>query len=335
MDALLNILYALGFLYLLVWAIKAIIRTATNLPTWSGIIISAILGMLPLYLILCYFGIMGEKRIKSINDIQSSTATYAEKMSRQYDYDSSSKNIGWIKYAVLVFVVMFSFHFLSNDSDSKEQEDITLTESITTDNVISEEQIEETPVLVKKKAPYHKQDKKKKSSTSDKRTPLVAEKQNLEIESPKRPKIIISQEDYIDIKSNEKQKSALELLEEDNHANVVKQAKEAGLSTEGSTLDILERIHHANVIKQAKEAGVSTEGSTLDILERIHHANVVKQAKEAGVSTEGSTLDILERIHHANVVKQAKEAGVSTEGSTLDILERIQCKTLKNNGLSQ
>jgi hypothetical protein len=32
----------------------------------------------------------------------------------------------------------------------------------------------------------------------------------------------------------------------------------------------LERINHANVVKQAKEAGVSTEGSTLEILERIN-----------------------------------------------------------------
>jgi hypothetical protein len=31
-----------------------------NTPTWKGIIISAILGMLPLYLVLCFFGIMGD-----------------------------------------------------------------------------------------------------------------------------------------------------------------------------------------------------------------------------------------------------------------------------------
>jgi hypothetical protein len=32
---------------------------------------------------------------------------------------------------------------------------------------------------------------------------------------------------------------------------------------------VILRINHAEVVKQAKEAGVSTEGSTLDILERI------------------------------------------------------------------
>ena len=62
MESLLTILFAIGFIYLAIWVIKALIRSATNMPTWEGIIISAIIGMLPLYLILCYFGIMGEKR---------------------------------------------------------------------------------------------------------------------------------------------------------------------------------------------------------------------------------------------------------------------------------
>ncbi len=240
MEGLLYILYVLGILYLFIWAIKAIIRSATNLPTWSGIIISAILGMLPLYLILCYFGIMGEKGNESLNDTQSPTDTYSEKMSRQYDYDSSSKNTRWLKFAVLVFVVMFSFHLLSNDS--KEQEDITLIETNTTENDILEEQIEETPVEVKKKAPVRKQDKKQKSSTSEKQTPLVSEKQKSVIDSSKQPETIISREDNTDFETTENLKSTLKLLEEENHANVVKQAKEAGVSTEGSTLDILERI---------------------------------------------------------------------------------------------
>ena len=96
-----------------------------------------------------------------------------------------------------------------------------------------------------------------------------------------------------------------------------------------TTLEILERRNHEEVVKQARRAGVSTEGSTTDILERINHAEVVKQAKRAGVSTEGSTTDILERINHAEVVKQAKRVGVSTEGSTTDILERINRKELE------
>lgn len=123
--------------------------------------------------------------------------------------------------------------------------------------------------------------------------------------------------------------STLEMMERRNHANVVRQAQRAGVSTEGTMLEIMERINHANVVKQAKRAGVSAEGSTLEIMERINHANVVKQAQRAGVSTEGSTLDIMERINHANVVRQAKRAGVSTEGTTLEIMERINRKNLE------
>ncbi|WP_028913070.1 hypothetical protein [Prevotella sp. MA2016] len=126
--------------------------------------------------------------------------------------------------------------------------------------------------------------------------------------------------------------STSEVLEKQTHARVVKQAKQAGVSTEGSTSEILERITHARVVKQAQQAGVSTEGSTSDILERITHARVVKQARQAGVSAEGSTSEILERITHARVVKQAKQAGVSTEGSTSDILERMTRKRLEERG---
>ncbi len=62
MEGLFSLLIMIGFIALFVWIIKALIRSATNIPTWEGIIISAILGMLPFYLILCFFGIMGEKR---------------------------------------------------------------------------------------------------------------------------------------------------------------------------------------------------------------------------------------------------------------------------------
>ena len=65
MEGLFGILFVIGVIYLVVWAVKAIIRSATNVPTWEGIIISAILGMLPFYLFLCFFGIMGEPRNKS------------------------------------------------------------------------------------------------------------------------------------------------------------------------------------------------------------------------------------------------------------------------------
>ena len=62
MEGLFFILFVIGIICLVVWAIQAIIRSATYVPTWEGIIISAILGMLPLYLVLCFFGVMGEVR---------------------------------------------------------------------------------------------------------------------------------------------------------------------------------------------------------------------------------------------------------------------------------
>ena len=123
--------------------------------------------------------------------------------------------------------------------------------------------------------------------------------------------------------------STSEILDRRTHANVVKQAQRAGVSTEGSTSDILDRITHANVVKQAQRAGVSTEGSTSEILDRITHANVVRQAKQVGVSAEGTTSEILDRITHANLVRQARQAGVSTEGTTSEILDRITRKNLE------
>ena len=100
--------------------------------------------------------------------------------------------------------------------------------------------------------------------------------------------------------------SYIKSFEEDNHAKVVKQARRAGVSTEGTTDEILERINHAKAVKQAKRAGISTEGTTDEILDRINHAKVVKQAKRAGVSTEGTTKEILERIKQKNIDKHTK-----------------------------
>lgn len=48
----------------IIFIIKAMINNATNTPTWQGVIISAIFCVLPLYLIMCWLGWMGEKRIK-------------------------------------------------------------------------------------------------------------------------------------------------------------------------------------------------------------------------------------------------------------------------------
>ena len=95
--------------------------------------------------------------------------------------------------------------------------------------------------------------------------------------NPKTPSESYSEEDLNEVSETQKTKkepqrklTTLEILERRNYEEVVKQAKRAGVSTEGSTTDILERINHAEVVKQAKRAGVSTEGSTTDILERTN-----------------------------------------------------------------
>ena len=41
--------------------VKILLKHTANIPTWKGIIISSIIGLLPLYLVLCFFGKMGEK----------------------------------------------------------------------------------------------------------------------------------------------------------------------------------------------------------------------------------------------------------------------------------
>ncbi len=51
------------FILLMIALVVLIIRNAKwNYPTWKGIIISALLAMLPLYLFCCMMGWMGEER---------------------------------------------------------------------------------------------------------------------------------------------------------------------------------------------------------------------------------------------------------------------------------
>ena len=274
MEGLFFILFVVGVIYLTIWAIKAIIRSTAHVPTWTGIIISAVLGMLPFYLILCFFGIMGEPRNEYPN-YSTQSQTYAEEMSKRYaNGKSSEKKRNWILYVILALVVISLFHILRTDN-SEEQEVTTPIETSITCDVV-EEPKEETPpaVVVKKKSVT-----KKKSSNTEMEKPLVEQIKSIAVESTMPSGMKIPQGKNADVKTNETQKSTLELLEEQNHANVVKQAKEAGVSTKGSTLEILERINRASVIEQAKEMGVSTEGSTLEILERINRKTLEEYLK--------------------------------------------------------
>lgn len=56
-GSLIFILLLVGLCVLVIMAIK---KAACNSPTLEGVVISALLGMLALYLVLCFFGIMGE-----------------------------------------------------------------------------------------------------------------------------------------------------------------------------------------------------------------------------------------------------------------------------------
>jgi hypothetical protein len=206
--------------------------------------------------------------------------------------------------ALMGFFLILLFGFLS--SRTEEQEHIKQAEIIDVEQVTPKNRIEQIEV------PTPKSDTK----TSKQRRKEVQPSAAVEV-----PKTSATKQKTVKINN-------LEPSLPDSIATVNVNHNEEEKATL-STIELLERKNHENAVKQAKEAGVSAEGSTLDILERINHKNVVKQAKEAGVSTEGSTLDILERINHANVIKQARRMGVSTEGSTMDILERINRKTLE------
>ena len=56
------VLTTLFFIVIIIVIVKSIVNAGQNTPTWTGIIISALLGMLVFYLVLCFFGWMGEKR---------------------------------------------------------------------------------------------------------------------------------------------------------------------------------------------------------------------------------------------------------------------------------
>ena len=183
MEGLLLILLVVGILYLIIWGIGALVRNAIHMPTWEGIIISAILGMLPLYLILCFFGMMGESRKITSNETQNHKGSYAEMMSKRYAYNNSSKtNI--LKVIVVGFVVI-SLSCIVLYYFSDKQEIKTPNETFVPCNTEIKEQKETSPV-VNKKSSVRKQEAKKNSSN-------------------------VKQEGNVDTKSNIKEKSTLEL----------------------------------------------------------------------------------------------------------------------------
>lgn len=59
---LFSIVACIAVIVLSIWVIKSIINSAENNPTWQGIIFSAMMGLLLLYLFFCWMGWMGEER---------------------------------------------------------------------------------------------------------------------------------------------------------------------------------------------------------------------------------------------------------------------------------
>ena len=216
----------------------------------------------------------------------------------------------YVIYGVILFLVvmigrdlLFKHSSENNIKTSDEQKELVIENNQTTPS---------SPIEEKKSDSYRQTTSKKEAKQIDNisSTPSVDENvilaseepttgaNTLQTETPKTEPI-----DEPSPKEADRKLSTLEILERKNHADVVRRAQRAGVSTEGSTIEILERINHADVVKRAQRAGVSTEGSTIEILERINHADVVKRAKRLGVSTEGSTIDILERINRKEMEK--------------------------------
>ena len=181
---------------------------------------------------------------------------------------------------LLLLALTFGWNKFSQLTSNENREQIETNQS-------EERRNEDKPSSVNASAqPQDREFKIKKTDNSDAKTrdKTIVEKHSVSSEqmsNPKTPSESYSGEDLNEVSETQKTKketqrelTTLEILERRNHEEVVKQAKRAGVSTEGSTTDILERINHAEVVKQAKRAGVSTEGSTTDILERINRKEI-------------------------------------------------------------
>ena len=46
----------------LVMLLKALGRNVMNKPSWVGVVVTALVGLLPFYLLLCLFGFLGKQR---------------------------------------------------------------------------------------------------------------------------------------------------------------------------------------------------------------------------------------------------------------------------------
>ena len=67
-DGIISFLILVVIFLLIILIIRGLINSARNTPSWRGIIWSAIFGVLPFYLIMCFFGWAGESRKQEYNE---------------------------------------------------------------------------------------------------------------------------------------------------------------------------------------------------------------------------------------------------------------------------
>ena len=232
-----------------------------------------------------------------------------------------------IFYAVVVYL-FFSlgvFSLQKNNNDNKRLQEAPTIKANKREEILKNDTPTEAPTRTV--TSDNKPEVVKQKQTTPHGTPTEAAKRT--VSSDNKPEVVEQKQTAPHGTPTE---AAKRTVSSDNKPEGVEQKQttpQTQPQREKTVLEILEERNHADVVRQAQQAGVSTEGTTIEILERINHADVVRQAERAGVSTEGTTIEILERINHADVVRQAERAGVSTEGTTIEILERITRKDLE------
>ena len=156
------------------------------------------------------------------------------------------------------------FSLQKNNNDNKRLQEAPTTNANKREEILKNDTPTEAPTRTV--TSDNKPEVVKQKQTTPHGTPTEAAKKT--VSSDNKPEVV-EQKQTTPQTQPQREKTVLEILEERNHADVVRQAQQAGVSTEGTTIEILERINHADVVRQAERAGVSTEGTTIEILERI------------------------------------------------------------------
>ena len=154
---------------------------------------------------------------------------------------------------LLLLALTFGWNKFSQLTSNENREQIETNQS-------EERRNEDKPSSVNASAqPQDWEFKIKKTDNSDAKTTdkTIVEEHSVSSEqmsNPKTPSESYSGEDLNEVSETQKTKketqrelTTLEILERRNHEEVVKQAKRAGVSTEGSTTDILERINRKEI----------------------------------------------------------------------------------------